>query len=137
VLIALRAAGLGPALERGDLALNTPVGTNGISLSGGQRQMVALAAAFHTRRSLLLMDEPTLGLDRTAQDSVLKALRPLRDGRCLVVATHASEVIALADRVIVLDRGRIVADATPQQLMPQLAKAPQRVAEAQMRTVGG
>jgi ABC-type bacteriocin/lantibiotic exporter with double-glycine peptidase domain len=137
VLIALRAAGLGPALERGDLALNSPVGTNGISLSGGQRQMVALAAAFHTRRSLLLMDEPTLGLDRTAQDSVLKALRPLRDGRCLVVATHAAEVIALADRVIVLDRGRIVADATPQQLMPQLARAPQRVAEAQMRTVGG
>ena len=137
VLIALRAAGLGPALERGDLALNSPVGTNGISLSGGQRQMVALAAAFHTRRSLLLMDEPTLGLDRTAQESVLKALRPLRDGRCLVVATHAAEVIALADRVIVLDKGRIVADATPQQLMPQLAKAPQRVPDAQKRTVGG
>jgi ABC-type bacteriocin/lantibiotic exporter with double-glycine peptidase domain len=137
VLIALRAAGLGPALERGDLALNSAVGTNGISLSGGQRQMVALAAAFHTRRSLLLMDEPTLGLDRTAQESVLKALRPLRDGRCLVVATHAAEVIALADRVIVLDKGRIVADATPQQLMPQLAKAPQRVADAQKRTVGG
>jgi ABC-type bacteriocin/lantibiotic exporter with double-glycine peptidase domain len=137
VLIALRAAGLGPALERGDLALNSAVGTNGISLSGGQRQMVALAAAFHTRRSLLLMDEPTLGLDRTAQESVLKALRPLRDGRCLVVATHAAEVIALADRVIVLDKGRIVADATPQQLMPQLAKAPQRVPDAQKRTVGG
>ena len=137
VLIALRAAGLGPALERGDLALNSPVGTNGISLSGGQRQLVALAAALHTRRSLLLMDEPTLGLDRTAQESVLKALRPLRDGRCLVVATHAAEVIALADRVIVLDKGRIVADATPQQLMPQLAKAPQRVPDAQKRTVGG
>ena len=137
VLIALRAAGLGPALERGDLALNSPVGTNGISLSGGPRQKVSLAAAFNTRRSMLLMDEPTLGLDRTAQESVLKALRPLRDGRCLVVATHAAEVIALADRVIVLDKGRIVADATPQQLMPQLAKAPQRVPDAQKRTVGG
>ena len=137
VLTALRAAGLGPALERGDLALNSPVGTNGISLSGGQRQMVALAAAFHTRRGLLLMDEPTLGLDRTAQESVLKALRPLREGRCLVVATHAAEVIALADRVIVLDRGKVVADATPQQLMPQLAKVPQRAAEPLQRSAGG
>jgi ATP-binding cassette subfamily B protein/ATP-binding cassette subfamily C protein LapB len=53
------------------------------------------------------------------------------------VATHAAEVIALADRVIVLDRGRIVADATPQQLMPQLAKAPQRVADTQKLAAGG
>lgn len=137
VLVALRSAGLGPAVDRGEIALNSVIGTNGLGLSGGQRQMVALAAAFHSRRPLLLLDEPTLGLDRTAQERVLQALRPLREGRCMVVATHAAEVIAQADRVIVLERGRILADAPPQQLMPQMARAAQKAAEVPMRAVGG
>jgi ABC-type bacteriocin/lantibiotic exporter with double-glycine peptidase domain len=98
--------------------------------------MVALAAAFHSKRPLLLLDEPTLGLDRTAQERVLQSLRPLREGRCMVVATHAAEVIAQADRVIVLERGRVLADAPPQQLMPQMARAAQKTAEVPMRAVG-
>lgn len=120
---ALRAAGLGPALESGELGLNSVVGTNGAGLSGGQRQMVALAAAMHNPRGLLLLDEPTLGLDRVAQECVMNALQSLRDGRCVVVATHAADVLARADRVIVLERGRIVADAPPQKLMPNLVGA--------------
>ncbi len=137
VLRALRSAGLGPAVDRGELALNSVIGTNGVGLSGGQRQMVALAASFHSKRPLLLLDEPTLGLDRTAQERVLQSLRPLREGRCMVVATHAAEVIAQADRVIVLERGRVLADAPPQQLMPQMARAAQKTAEVPMRAVGG
>jgi ABC-type multidrug transport system ATPase subunit len=58
----------------------------------------------------LLLDEPTLGLDRAAQERVLEALPALREGRCVVIATHAAEVIQRADRVLVLDRGRVVAD---------------------------
>jgi len=136
IVAALRAAGLGTALDRGDLALNTPVGTNGTGLSGGQRQMLALAAAFHSRRSLLLLDEPTLGLDRVAQERVLEALKPLATGRCVIVATHAAEVIARADRVLVLDRGRVVADGPPSRLMPSSAApaaAPAPVAAAPLQ----
>jgi ABC-type bacteriocin/lantibiotic exporter with double-glycine peptidase domain len=121
---ALRMAGLGPALDHGDLGLNTPVGTNGLGLSGGQRQMVALAAAFHGPQPVLLLDEPTLGLDRNAQERVIEALPALREGRCVVVATHAAELIQRADRVLVLDRGRLVADAAPARLMPGAASAP-------------
>lgn len=123
---ALRRAGLGPALDRGELGLNTPVGTNGAGLSGGQRQMVALATAFHASAPVLLLDEPTLGLDRSAQERVLEALPALRSGRCVLVATHAAEVIQRADRVLVLDRGRVVADGPPDRLLAAAAHASQR-----------
>jgi ATP-binding cassette subfamily B protein/ATP-binding cassette subfamily C protein LapB len=120
---ALRQAGLGQSLDHGELGLNTIVGTNGAGLSGGQRQMVALAACFHGAHPVLLLDEPTLGLDRLAQEQVLQALPTLRSGRCVVVATHAMEVIAQADRVLVLDGGRVVADGPPHKLLPASARA--------------
>ena len=127
---ALRRAGLGPALDRGDLGLNTPVGTNGAGLSGGQRQMVAMAAALHADLPMLLLDEPTLGLDRLAQERVLEALPKLREGRCVVIATHAAEVIQRADRVLVLDRGKVVADGPPDRLLAAAAHATARTAAA-------
>ncbi|MCV2355710.1 ATP-binding cassette domain-containing protein [Paucibacter sp. B2R-40] len=130
VVEALRMAGFGPALERGDIALNTPVGTNGLGLSGGQRQMLALAVAFHGRQPILLLDEPTLGLDRNAQEKILQTLPGLKAGRCVLVATHAAELIQRADRVIVLDRGRLVADAPPDRLLPSTATWPGRAPAA-------
>jgi ABC-type bacteriocin/lantibiotic exporter with double-glycine peptidase domain len=136
LVAALRAAGLGAALDRGELGLNTEVGTNGAGLSGGQRQALALARAFHAEpgdaasNELLLLDEPTLGLDRTAQDQVLRSLESLREGRCIVIATHAAEVIHCADRVLVLDRGRLVADAPPARLLGARAQPESRAMEA-------
>lgn len=126
---ALRRAGFGPVLDRGELGLNSEVGTNGSGLSGGQRQMVSLARAFYRPAAgvapqVLLLDEPTLGLDRTAQEQVLRELPPLKEGRCVIVATHATEVIQCADRVLVLDRGRLVADAPPSRLLGAHASAP-------------
>jgi ABC-type bacteriocin/lantibiotic exporter with double-glycine peptidase domain len=115
---ALRAAGLGPALDKGELGLTSEVGTNGAGVSGGQRQMLALARVLASDRAVLLLDEPTLGLDRSAQEGLLSALAALRtSGRCVVVATHTTELIQMADRVLVLDKGRIVADAPPSRLL--------------------
>ncbi len=117
LVAALRAAGLGPVLDRGELGLSSLVGTNGVGLSGGQRQMLALARVLYAPAELVVMDEPTLGLDRLAQDGLLRELVLLKAGRCLVVATHTTELIQRADRVLVLDRGRLVADSTPSQLL--------------------
>jgi ATP-binding cassette subfamily B protein/ATP-binding cassette subfamily C protein LapB len=117
LLRALRVAGLGPQLDRGELGLNTELGSNGAGLSGGQRQMLALARVLHQKSDLLLLDEPTLGLDRQAQEGFLAALPGWRDGRCVVVATHSAELIQICDRVLVLERGRLVADAPPQRLL--------------------
>lgn len=127
---ALRRAGLGPALDRGEIGLNTGVGTNGTGLSGGQRQALALATAFCAPVPLLLLDEPTLGLDRAAQELVLQQLPALKPGRCVVVATHATEVIQRADRVIVLERGRVVLDGSPERLLAPLTPAAGRPAPA-------
>ncbi|OYU72422.1 MAG: hypothetical protein CFE45_40155, partial [Burkholderiales bacterium PBB5] len=79
---------------------------------------------------VLLLDEPTLGLDRAAQERVLEALPALRAGRCVVIATHAAEVIQRADRVLVLDRGRVVADGPPDRLLAAAAHASARGAAA-------
>jgi ABC-type bacteriocin/lantibiotic exporter with double-glycine peptidase domain len=137
LVLALRQAGLGPLLDKGELGLNSEVGTNGAGLSGGQRQMVALAASFHGAHPVLLLDEPTLGLDRLSQERVMEALPVLRDGRCIVVATHAVEVIAKADRVLVLDGGRLVADGPPHKLLPASARATQPTAARNSDTPAG
>lgn len=120
-LRSLAATGLGPAIERGEIGLNTPVGSQGEGLSGGQRQMLALARALHADTPVLLMDEPTLGLDSKAQETLIEHLATLSRSRCLVVATHTTELIRRCQRVWVLDRGRLVADTTPQRLFGQAA----------------
>lgn len=113
----LRQAGLGGALDRGEIGLNTPVSTNGRDLSGGQRQMVALATTFHGQYPLILLDEPTLGLDQIAQSCLIETLPKLCRERCVVIATHSVELILRADRMLVLDGGRIVADGNPNKLL--------------------
>jgi ABC-type bacteriocin/lantibiotic exporter with double-glycine peptidase domain len=124
LLRTLRVAGLGPQMDRGELGLNTELGSNGAGLSGGQRQMLALARVLHQTSDLMLLDEPTLGLDRQAQEGFLAALPGWREGRCVVVATHSAELIQICDRVLVLDRGRLVADAPPQRLLAPGAVGP-------------
>lgn len=118
VIAALRAAGLMGALDRGELGLNTVVGTNGLGVSGGQRQMLALARALCADAPLMLLDEPTLGLDRIAQESLLRQFAEWRAaGKCVVIASHSGELIQQADRVIVLEGGRLVADAAPAKVL--------------------
>ncbi|MBW8846116.1 MAG: ATP-binding cassette domain-containing protein [Burkholderiales bacterium] len=124
LLRTLRVAGLGPQLDRGELGLNTELGSNGAGLSGGQRQMLALARVLHQTSDLMLLDEPTLGLDRQAQEGFLAALPGWKEGRCVIVATHSAELIQICDRVLVLERGRLVADAPPQRLLAPGAVGP-------------
>ncbi len=121
LLSALRRAGLGPALERNDIGLNMKLGVNGTGLSGGQRQMVALARVFASQADILVLDEPTLGLDATAQSVVLDTLTQLKRQKRLIVSTHAAEVLQAADRVLVMEQGRLVADAPPEQLLGKRA----------------
>jgi ATP-binding cassette subfamily B protein/ATP-binding cassette subfamily C protein LapB len=129
-LRSLQAAGLGPAIERGDLGLNTAVGSQGEGLSGGQRQMLALARALHADTPVLLMDEPTLGLDSKAQETLIEHLVAHSRSHCVIVATHTAELIRRCQRVWVLDRGRLVADASPERLMNPAAPAGRAAAPA-------
>ncbi|WP_029937167.1 ATP-binding cassette domain-containing protein [Sphingomonas sp. UNC305MFCol5.2] len=96
------------------------------ALSGGQRQRVGVARALACKPGLLLMDEPFGALDPVTRDGLGKAIRALHDGMGLttILVTHdMAEALLLADRVLVMEAGRIVADSTPRDLLAGKAGA--------------
>jgi ATP-binding cassette subfamily C protein CydD len=95
-----------------DAGLDTPVGEEGRELSRGQAQRVALARAFLKDAPVLLLDEPTAGLDRENERLVMEALSRLGTGRTVLVATHRLQGLQAVDRILVMDRGRIVESGT-------------------------
>ncbi|MEU5210341.1 ABC transporter ATP-binding protein [Streptomyces sp. NPDC020742] len=88
-------------------------------LSGGQLQRVAIARAVLRDAPVLILDEPTTGLDVLATQRILAPLRRLAEGRTTIVITHDLDLAADADRILVLDRGRLVESGTHPQLLAQ------------------
>jgi ATP-binding cassette subfamily C protein CydD len=109
VSAALEAAELGPVLRRLPDGAATVLGERGAGLSAGERQRVALARAFVRDAPLLLLDEPTANLDGDTERVVLDAVRRLAAGRTVILAAHRPALLALADRVVWIDRGVEVA----------------------------
>ncbi len=106
---ALAAAGLGAALAQGEIGLATEVGPRGAALSGGQRQMAALARALLGDPSVLLLDEPTTGMDAQAELHLATQLEARKGRTTLLVSTHSRAVLSRCDRILVLEQGRAVA----------------------------
>ncbi len=106
----LRITGLQHLVADHPAGLDMPLGENGHALSGGQRQLVALARALLSPCPILLLDEPTSAFDMAGEAALLQALKPELTGRLVLIATHRPGPLSLADRLIVLDRGRITAD---------------------------
>ena len=97
---------------------NTPVGEHGHALSGGQARRIALARAFVRDCPVLLLDEPTAGLDAETEIDVLANLLAATRGKSLVVVTHQPRVMALANRVLTLTSGQVSASARgPQRII--------------------
>lgn len=95
----------------------TMVGERGVKLSGGQRQRVALARAILRDAPILLLDEATSALDSESEILVQEALWRLMDGRTALVVAHRLSTVARMDRLVVLDRGRIIEQGNHQQLL--------------------
>lgn len=99
------------------LGLATPIGHNGSQLSGGQRQRLAIARAIYKDAPVLILDEATSALDSESERAVQAALETLMRGRTTVVIAHRLSTIEHADRVAVLDGGRLVEHGSPAELL--------------------
>jgi ATP-binding cassette, subfamily B, bacterial len=97
--------------------LETPIGERGADLSGGQRQRIAIARAMLRDAPILLLDEPTSALDAESEHLVLEALGRLTADRTTMVVAHRLSTVRLADRVVVLEGGRIVESGPPRDLI--------------------
>jgi ATP-binding cassette, subfamily B, bacterial len=89
----------------------------GLDLSGGQWQRVALARAFFRDASLLVLDEPTASMDARSEHQLFEQVRRLEAGRCLVLISHRFSTVRDADRIYVLDKGRIIEEGSHEELM--------------------
>jgi ATP-binding cassette subfamily B protein len=96
---------------------DTLVGDRGFRLSGGQRQRVAIARAFLKQAPLLLLDEATSALDGDSEQLIRDALSRLMQGRTVIAIAHRLSTVRSFDRILVLERGRLVQDGAPDVLM--------------------
>jgi len=114
---AAQQAGLGELVGRLPQGLDTPVGEGGARLSGGERQRIAIARALIKEAAILLVDEATAALDAENQHVIARTLARLRGQRTLVVIAHQLSTVSMADRIVVLDHGRVVEQGTPAALL--------------------
>ncbi|MCL2284795.1 MAG: ABC transporter ATP-binding protein/permease, partial [Firmicutes bacterium] len=118
---ALQAAYAGDILEKATKGMDTSItrlfDTDGIELSGGQHQKLALARALYRRHTALILDEPSSNLDPKAEHEIFGALKTFTDGKMTIFTSHRLSNVALADRILVLEKGRLVEDGTQEELL--------------------
>ena len=119
IVAAAQAAGAHDFISRLPGGYDEPLGPQGVGLSGGQRQRLGIARVLLRNPPILLLDEPTTGLDALSEANLVGSLRALMHGRTTIIVTHSMSLAATADRVLVVDSGRIVQDGAPAALLAE------------------
>jgi ATP-binding cassette subfamily B protein len=114
---AARLAGADDFIRHLDEGYDTLIGERGYSLSGGQRQRIAIARAILADPRVLILDDATSAVDPTKEHEIRDALTEVMRGRTTIVIAHRPATIALADRVVLIDGGRVAAEGTHDQLL--------------------
>ena len=116
MIAAARAIGAHEFINAMPNGYDTDVRRRGVRLSSGQRQLVAFARAFLADPRVLILDEATSSLDLPSERLVQHALRTLLRGRTAVIIAHRLSTVEIADRVLVVDAGRVIEDGAPSEL---------------------
>src|SRR6184192_2392236 len=129
VIAAAQAANAHEFIERLPRGYDTEVGERGLKLSGGQRQRIALARAFLRDSPVLILDEPTSGVDTHTEAAIVEALGRLQEGRTVITISHRASAVAGCSAFLTVDGGRVVAQTTPAPVVavpapPACAPAP-------------
>jgi len=118
---ACQVAGVAAFVQQEPLGYEMPVGERGRNLSGGQRQAVTLARSLVNKPQILFLDEPTASMDTTTEAAFVRNMIEFGDSNStLIIATHRSSLLELVDRIIVLERGRIVGDGPKKKILQSL-----------------
>jgi len=117
---AVKLSGVNEFTDHETQGLDQQVGENGSTLSRGQRQSIALARAILNAPQILLLDEPTASLDSRAEKKFIESISATAAERTLVLITHKMELLRLVDRIIVLDKGKLVMDGSKEVVLQQL-----------------
>jgi ATP-binding cassette subfamily B protein len=117
VVRAARLAGADEFIRDLPEGYDTVIGEHGYSLSGGQRQRVAIARAVLADPRILILDDATSSVDPSKEHEIRAALAEVMRGRTTIIIAHRPATIALADRVVLLDEGRVAADGTHERLL--------------------
>ena len=113
----LSSVNLTEVLERNPAGLDAPVGEDGVMLSGGERQRLAIARALLAAPPILLLDESTSSLDGLNEQLLREAIDAVAENRTLIVIAHRLSTVVDSDRIVVLDRGRVVGEGTHSELV--------------------
>ncbi len=141
VIAAAQAVGADSFIQRLPEGYQTNVGENGVNLSVGQRQIVSFARALLADPRLLILDEATSSVDTTSEKQIQRALDELMRGRTTFVIAHRLSTIVNADKIVVLDQGRIIEEGTHSELLARRGRyyqlyTMQWAAEGKMTTAG-
>ncbi len=120
VVRAAEIAGLLPFVNAHPQGFDMVVGERGESLSGGQRQSVAVARAVINDPPILLLDEPTSAMDFSSEEDIKRRLATFAQGKTVILVSHRTSLLDLVDRIIVVDGGRIMADGPKEQVITAL-----------------
>jgi ATP-binding cassette subfamily C protein LapB len=135
LLRVLKLTGLDQVAARHPAGINLPVGESGDSLSGGQRQLIALARTLIANPTLLLMDEPTSAMDSQTEQYFITQLKLAVQQQTLIVVTHRPSMLALVDRIIVVEEGQIVLDGPKDTVLAKLQQKPATPAASRVNRV--
>jgi ABC-type multidrug transport system fused ATPase/permease subunit len=117
VVQAARSAGAHEFIEGLPQGYDTQLGERGAQLSGGERQRICVARAFVKDAPILILDEPTSSIDSKTESTILDSLERLMAGRTSFMIAHRLSTIRRADKIVVIDRGRIVEQGTHSELL--------------------